>query len=177
MRFTVEWQGLDELLERLRRASPDMRHRVNLAVTGASQLVATQARANMARMFKGPVAEIEVRVTRSGDDVTGEVTAGGTVYARIHEYGGVIHVPDIFPKYAQALHWLGNLLAQQNPTIFESKLGFHGERAVGDVFAMSAQAHDVRIPERSYLRAALHQREAEIQTVFEHIGDGLAQAA
>jgi phage gpG-like protein len=159
MRITVEWQGLDELLERLRRASPDMRHRLNLAVRGASELVATQARANMRSLFKGSgkVAEISVRVTRSGEEVTGEITAGGTPYARIHEYGGTIHLPEIFPVHAQALHWV-------------SKGG-------DEVFARHAAAHDVVIPERSYLRSAVEQREADIMRVFEHIGDGLDRAA
>lgn len=149
MSFTVEWQGLEELLARLQRASPDIRHRINLATRGAAELVATQARANMRSLFKGSgkVADISVRVTRSGDEVTGTITAGGTPYARIHEFGGTIHLPEIFPVQAQALHWV--------------------DKSGDDVFARHAAAHDVVIPERSYLRSALEQREADIRRVFD----------
>ena len=163
MSFHVEWQGLDELLARLQRASPDIRHRMNLAARGAAELVATQARANMRSLFKGSgrVADISVRVTRRGEEVTGEVTAGGTPYARIHELGGTVHLPDIFPVQAHALHWI-------------SKAG-------DEVFAKHAAAHDVHIPERSYLRSALTQREADIRRVFEEavagaFGGGAAAA-
>ena len=159
MSFTAEWQGLNELLQRMSRASPDIRHRMNLAARGAAELVATQARTNMRSLFKGSgrVADISVRVTRSGDEVTGEVSAGGTPYARIHEYGGTVHLPDIFPVQAQALHWI-------------SKAG-------DEVFAKHAAAHDVVIPERSYLRSALAQREADIRRVFEEAVAGASAVA
>ena len=159
MSFTAEWQGLDELLQRMSRASPDIRHRMNLAARGAAELVATQARTNMRSLFKGSgrVADISVRVTRSGDEVTGEVSAGGTPYARIHEYGGTVHLPDIFPVQAQALHWI-------------SKAG-------DEVFAKHAAAHDEEIPKRSYLRSALEQREADIWRVFEEAVAGASAVA
>ena len=35
-----------------------------------------------------------------------------------------------------------------------------------EVFARHVAAHDVKIPERSYLRAALQQREADIMASF-----------
>jgi hypothetical protein len=101
----------------------------------------------MARLFKGPVAEITTQVTDSGDTITGWITAGGTPYARIHEYGGTVHIPEIFPVHAQALHWVN--------------------KGGGEVFARHAAAHDVRIPERSYLRAALAAREADIIAAFQ----------
>jgi len=148
MSFAAEWKGLDELLDRLRRASPDIRHRINLATRGSGELVASQARDNQRSLFKGSgkVADISVQVTRSGDTVTADITAGGTPYARIHELGGTIHLPDIFPVQANALHWI-------------SKAG-------DEVFAKHARAHDVVIPERSYLRSALKQREDDIMRVF-----------
>lgn len=59
------------------------------------------------------------------------------VYARIHEFGGVIHVPPMVPVRAKALHWIQD-----------------GR----DVFAKSTRAHDVTMPERSYLRSALADR-------------------
>jgi hypothetical protein len=55
------------------------------------------------------------------------------------------------------LHWLG-----------PSALGFSGgARSQEDVFAMHTAAHATRLPERSYLRAALAQRRAEIIAGFQ----------
>jgi len=64
-------------------------------------------------------------------------------YAKIHEYGGVIHVPEIKPKSARALAF---------------------EVGGQTIFAMSARAHDVRMPERSFLRAALEDMRPTIVT-------------
>jgi len=41
-----------------------------------------------------------------------------------------------------------------------------GHHPGDEVFARHAAAHDVKIPERSYLRAALQQREADIMASF-----------
>ena len=106
MSFSVDWQGLEELRARFDRLPGQTRQRVRQVVRDMSELVAQTARANMARLFKGPVAEITTQVTESGEVVTGTITAGGTVYARIHEYGGTVHLPEIFPVHAQALHWV-----------------------------------------------------------------------
>ena len=76
-------------------------------------------------------------------------------YLRIQEYGGVIHLPEIFPQGAQALHWLS-----------PAKVGFSGAREQEEVFARHAAAHDVTLPERSYLRAALAQRRSAIIAGF-----------
>ncbi len=58
-------------------------------------------------------------------------------YAAIHEYGGTIHVPEIRPRNAKALHF------------------YVGGK---EVFAKKAKAHDVHMPERSFLRSALRDR-------------------
>jgi phage gpG-like protein len=58
-------------------------------------------------------------------------------YAAIHEYGGVIHVPEIRPRRAKALHF------------------YVGGK---EIFAKFARAHDVHMPERSFLRSALAER-------------------
>ncbi len=58
-------------------------------------------------------------------------------YAAIHEFGGTIHVPEIRPRVKKALHfYVGG----------------------AEVFAMRARAHDVRMPERSFLRSSLAER-------------------
>lgn len=58
-------------------------------------------------------------------------------YAAIHEYGGTIHVPEIRPRNAKALHF------------------YVGGR---EVFAMRARAHTITMPQRSFLRSALADR-------------------
>lgn len=70
-----------------------------------------------------------------GDYVVATVASSSDVkYGRIHEFGGTIHVPEIFPVKAQALHFVVN-----------------GK----DVFAKHVKAHDVTMPERSFMRSAL----------------------
>jgi hypothetical protein len=122
-------------------------------------MVQEQARANIARMFNHPElmqSSISSAVAE-GDPVTGIVTASGLPYLRIHEYGGVIQTPEIFPVNALALHWIS-----------PAALGFSGgPKTQEGVFAMHAAAHKTPIPERSYLRAALAQRRAQILAAFQ----------
>jgi phage gpG-like protein len=51
-------------------------------------------------------------------------------YSGIHQFGGTIHIPDIFPKKAKALFFMAG-----------------GK----NVFAKKVKAHDVRMPARPYL--------------------------
>jgi phage gpG-like protein len=77
-----------------------------------------------------------------GDYVVATVASSSDVkYGRIHEFGGTIHVPEIVPVKAQALHFI-----------------------VGgkDVFARRVRAHDVNMPERSFMRSALTDMRDEI---------------
>jgi hypothetical protein len=149
MSFTVEWQGLEQWRAEFARVAPNMRMRLNRAMRDVTVLVEEQAVANQARLFKGSgrVAVISRQVTRSGEEVTGTVTAGGTPYARIHELGGTVHTPEIFPVHAKALHWVAP--------------------GGGDVFARHTAAHDTHIPERSYLRSVLTEHEADIMALFQ----------
>ena len=101
MSFAVEMQGLELLRARFGRMPGQVRQRLRQVVRDMSELVAETARANMARLFKGPVAEITTQVTESGDVITGTITAGGTPFAAIHEYGGTVHIPEIFPVQAR----------------------------------------------------------------------------
>jgi len=83
----------------------------------------------------------------SGESVTGRVFYNGdVVYAAIHEFGGVIHVPEIVATHAQALHF-----------VLDGK----------DVFAKKVAAHDVHMPERAPLRTAFHAFEPEIHQELE----------
>lgn len=81
------------------------------------------------------------------DDADGIVGTVGTnlEYAAIHEYGGTIHVPEIRPRQAKALRFYVGGVA---------------------VFARRARAHDVHMPQRSFLRSALaDRREAFVAAV------------
>jgi phage gpG-like protein len=78
----------------------------------------------------------------STDFVQGFAAQSGDVkYGAIHEFGGTIHIPEIVPVKAKALHW-----------IHEGK----------DVFARRARAHDITMPERSFMRSTLKAMEPQI---------------
>lgn len=81
-------------------------------------------------------------VNDKGDVIEGFAKQSSDVkYGAIHEFGGKIHIPEIVPVKAKALHWVSG-----------------GK----DVFAKRARAHDVTMPKRSFMRSALHDMEGEI---------------
>lgn len=85
-------------------------------------------------------------VTQSGTGVTGRVYSGGDVkYAAIHEFGGTIHIPDIYPTAGKALHF------------------FAGG---AEIFATHVAAHNVVMPERSYMRSTLSDMASEIRAAL-----------
>ena len=119
-----------------------LRERLRAGVREAVEEGADELRTRVQTKLSG-----EVLQTRSGalrDSITAEVSEdeGGigarvlsdAAYARVHEYGGRIDVPEIVPKNAKAL-------------AFE-----YGGRLV---FAKRTAAHVVTIPERSFMRSAL----------------------
>jgi hypothetical protein len=61
------------------------------------------------------------------------------------------------------LRGLGDLVYR---FVSPAAVGFSGAQGQDEVFARHAAAHDVKLPERSYLRAALAQRRAEIIARF-----------
>jgi phage gpG-like protein len=159
MNFEIQIAGLSELVDRFGRL-PDVVHQNLVKTMGdVTRMVVQQAQDNIARMFNNPgkmQASISGKVEDNGGTVTGTVSASGLPYLAIHEYGGVVHTPEIFPVNAKALYWLA-----------PAALGFSGgPKTQQGVFAMHARAHDTNIPERSYLRAALAQRRAEINAAF-----------
>jgi phage gpG-like protein len=80
---------------------------------------------------------IKAETNEDADGVGVRVFSDGSVpYARIQEYGGRIAVPQIVPVEAKALAFA------------------YGGRMV---FAKSAAAHVVDIPERSYMRSSLDE--------------------
>jgi phage gpG-like protein len=83
-------------------------------------------------------------VEDKGDIVEGWAKQSGDVpYGAIHEFGGIIHIPEILPVKAKALHWVSG-----------------GK----DVFAKRARAHDVTMPTRSFMRSSLEDMREEIVT-------------
>lgn len=81
-------------------------------------------------------------VNDRGNIVEGWAKQSGDVkYGAIHEFGGTIHIPEIFPVKAKALHF-----------VMDGK----------EVFAKHVRAHDVNMPERSFMRSSLHDMEDEI---------------
>lgn len=157
--FDIQVPGLSDLIARFARQPAAQQARMGRAMHDATDLVRAQAKANIARLFNKPEAmqdTLDATVVDGTWTVTGTVTAEGKPYLRIQEYGGIIHLPEIFPQGAQALHWL-------SPT----QVGFSGAQQQDEVFARHAAAHDVTLPERSYLRAALFQRRAEIIAGFQ----------
>lgn len=87
------------------------------------------------------------RVEDSPNAVYGIVGYGADVpYAAIHEFGGTIHVPEITPVRAKALHF------------------FIGDK---EVFAKKVRAHTVKMPERAPLRTSLREMEPVIREQYE----------
>lgn len=82
------------------------------------------------------------RVTRDRDGAEGKVAVPPDVpYGAIHEFGGVIEIPEITPVKAKALHWIGK---------------------DGEMFAKRVRAHTITMPERSYLRSSLSEMKDDI---------------
>ncbi|MCI0557436.1 MAG: phage virion morphogenesis protein, partial [Nitrososphaera sp.] len=73
-------------------------------------------------------------------------TVGTNVkYAAIHEFGGLIHVPEIIPVRAKALHFF-----------------MHGR----EIFAKRVRAHTIRMPARSFLCSSLLEMEPQAGEMF-----------
>lgn len=85
---------------------------------------------------------IESVEVEEGQAVIGRIFYAGDVpYAAIHEFGGIIHIPEIEPKSAQALHF-----------VIDGK----------DIFTRRTRAHDVSMPERAPLRTGFSESEEAI---------------
>jgi hypothetical protein len=158
--MAAQFFGLAQLSARFAAAPGAQRQRTVAAMRRATALVQQQAADNIARLFNHPAkmqSALSTRVDDSGASVVGTITASGLPYLRAQEYGATIQLPDIFPVNASVLHWIA-----------PAKLGFSGgPKGQADVFSMFASAHPVTLPERSYMRAALAQRRAEVIAEFQ----------
>jgi phage gpG-like protein len=158
--LTVSLRGLDEARGRL--AGFDAR--LQAALLGAMRRAALAVEARAKELVSGEVLHVRTGTLQRSIESRAEPLPGGARgiisasarYARIHELGGVIHLPEILPRRARALRFMvgGNV-----------------------VFAARVRAHDVRMPERPYLRRALQENRAQIraevlQAVREAAGKG-----
>lgn len=143
--ITVTVTGLPQVEGRLKAFG---QLRPALKQTVERETIALQAHV-VADKLSGQV--LHVRTGTLGRSITAETietadaiegAVGTNVrYARIHEYGGTVHLPMLVPRRARALRF---------------------EVGGQTVFARRTRAHDVRIPERSYLRSALEDRRPTI---------------
>lgn len=158
----VSTQGLGRMVTRFERASRSLYDALLGIVTDEVEQVADNARARMAELFKNP-AKMQAAIATSveqGDGrsfIYGQVTASGLPYLRIHEFGGVVQTPEIFPVNARVLHFLTPGAAFFRP---------EAKSAANEVFAEHTRAHITTLPERSYLRYALQQRRSSIRARF-----------
>lgn len=164
--ITVNVRGLNGLIIRFENMPSAFRQRVDAAAEEARGILYDQVRSNISRMFSNPakmLSAIGSEVVRTGDIVTVTINASGRIsgvvlpYMGIHEYGGRTSAHTILPVNARALHFLT-----------PGALGFgSGPRGQDGVFAKRVNHPGSRIPERSYLRAALAQRKNEVVAAFE----------
>ena len=90
---------------------------------------------------------VQIPAVIEGDTLRGGVGLGSEApYGLIHEFGGTIHVPEITPVNARALHWIG--------------------KDGASVFAMRVKAHDVVMPERSFMRVAFAEFTERIEAAI-----------
>jgi phage gpG-like protein len=143
---------------RLARVRQSLFAAVKMAVT--SQTIALRTRVQekldgeVLQMRSGRLHDsVTATIDTDGDVVSGDVSVAGVRYAAIQEYGGTVHVPEIVPERASALAF-----------------AIKGEL----IFAARARAHDVTIPERSYLRSSLAENSDAIAAALR---DAVAAAA
>jgi phage gpG-like protein len=104
---------------------------------GSQNLLASVRHKLSGEALQAQTGRFRDSIDASAVGLEGRVASDGSVpYARILEMGGVAKVPEVFPVAGKALAFA------------------YGGRLV---FARQAAAHDVQIPARSYMRAALEE--------------------
>jgi len=90
------------------------------------------------------VRSIHTEIQKSATGFIGKI-GSNIKYAAIHEFGGIIHIPDIYPVKKQALHF------------------FIGSK---EIFAKKVKAHTITMPERSYLRSSLTELAPQAEKII-----------
>lgn len=162
--FTASLVGKTELIQRLAAMTPNVLRALKQAVTSETiklqaHVIRDKLQGQVLNNRSGDLARsIQQDVTSTDLSVFGRVFSSGDVkYAHIHEYGGTIHIPEIVPDKAKALAFT-----------------IGGKQ----VFAMRTKAHDVHMPERSFLRSALADNAVEITLALKRAAiEGLQRVA
>lgn len=163
--FTLEVVGDKSIIARL-DAMPDALHgelkrTVERLVALLQQKVWAKLQGPVLKHRTGKLARsIDQIVIDEPESIIGRVFSNGTVaYARIHEFGGVIHHPGgtayYFDAQAGMAHFLSNAKA-------------------GDHDFPRTKPHDIPMPERSYMRSTLVENAAMIE---KELMDAVARAA
>ncbi len=155
LHFTL--RDLDQFARKA--AGFDVRLRATLMTAMRRAAATVEARAKA--LVSGPVLRVRTGYLRRSithrvdplDHGARGVISAGARYARIHELGGRIHVPEIMPRRAKALHfYVGG----------GGRGLFHGYGVV-EVFAKRTRAHDVQMPARPFMSRALEETRPQIE--------------
>lgn len=140
----VDLTGLDAGVAKLEALGPALR--IGLRETVERQaillqrhVVAEKLHGQVLHVRSGTLARsITYRVEESAGVIRG-IVGTNVGYGKAHEFGMTLHIPEIRPRNAKALRFM-----------------------VGGsvVFATRVRAHDVHLPERSFLRSSLKDRAA-----------------
>ncbi len=146
--LTIDLIGDKELVAKLAATPWSLRGGVARSMTRLAVetvlLVKQKLSGQVLRARSGALrASIGSRVTESMTAITATISSTGVRYAAIHEFGGTIHVPEIRPKTARALAF---------------------EVGGQTIFAAYTRAHDVHIPQRSFLGSALREMQPRIRS-------------
>lgn len=150
MKITIE--GMDEVIAKLSQIKHGVEEASEEAVKAGALVVEINGKLNLDKQgLRGRTGDLinSYHVHRSGikkGKAFAEVGSEGVIYARIHEFGGVI-----LPKRAKVLHWKTD--ERSSTGHFKHKEG-EGE----DVFAMKSV-----IPARPYHRPAIDEHKSEIK--------------
>jgi phage gpG-like protein len=157
--LTVSLEGDQNLIAKLTSLPPELRAALHRKITELTLLLQRSVQTEHLSGPTGPHslsvrtgalrASVFQEVTETASGVSGKVAySADVVYAAIHEFGGVIHLPDIYPVEAAALHF------------------YVGGQ---EVFAKHVAAHDVHMPERAPLRTSFTDMTPEIISELEQV--------
>ncbi|MGD0263535.1 MAG: hypothetical protein ABSD47_01110 [Candidatus Methylomirabilota bacterium] len=149
----VSLGNLDPVRERFEGF--DARLRANLIRAVRHSALDVERRAK--ELVSGPVLRVRTGTLRRSISSRVEPFEGGVrgiisasaPYAATHELGLTLHIPEIRPVRAKALHFFIS--------------GGHTGYGAAEVFAMRARAHDVKMPERPFMRRALQEMAIQVR--------------
>lgn len=156
--ITGQVTGSAEAIQRLKAITPGIRSALEqkiqqLTIKLQRKVVSNKLQGQALNVRTGRLQRsIEQAMVKDPQSITGIVSTN-VVYARIHEYGGVIHMPARMSKVYRSIDSKG---AFRNNGRFakKSRSNFETEH--------ETKAYDIHMPERSFLRSALADMREEI---------------